>query len=65
MPAILLVLFLVTFPFDTRVGFCFLGLAIVALVKNGASKRLMVVREERTPAPQQAWTDPWRTENLR
>jgi hypothetical protein len=63
--AILLVLFLVTFLFHTGVGLCFLGLAIVVLVKNGASKKLKVVRGERASVPQPAWTDPWRTENLR
>ena len=63
--AILIVLFLVTFLFDTRVGLCFLGLAVVLLVRNAASKKLRVVGRERTPASQQTWTDPWRTENLR
>ena len=55
MAAVLLVLFLVTFLFDTRIGLFFLTLSIVMLYKGGASKRLA-----QTP-PQQAWKDPWGT----
>ena len=44
MAAIFLVLFLVTFLFDTRIGLFFLGVSIVMLYKGGAGKRLAQAR---------------------
>jgi hypothetical protein len=57
---VFLVLFLVTFLFDTRIGLFFLALSIVLFYKGGASRRLAQVR---TPPsePQRAWKDPWDT----
>jgi hypothetical protein len=61
MAAVFLVLFLVTFPFDTRIGFFFLVLSIVMLYKGGASKRLAQTRATEPEPSQRAWKDPWGT----
>lgn len=60
MAAVLLVLFLVTFLFDTRIGLAFLVVAIVTLCKGGADTRVAQMRAQPTP-PQPAWKDPWGT----
>jgi hypothetical protein len=58
---IFLVLFLVTFLFDTRIGLAFLVLAIVMFYRSGVGKRLEQIRTD-PPAPsQKAWKDPWGT----
>ena len=64
MAALLIVLFLITFVFDTRIGLAFLAAAVVVLYRGGAGKKLRVVRGEEAPASQKAWKDPWGTEHL-
>jgi hypothetical protein len=59
MAAIFLVLFLVTFLFDTRIGLFFLALAIVTLYRGASAKTLTVVRGEEPPRLPSAWKDPW------
>ena len=61
MAAIFLVLFLVTFLFDTRIGLLFLALSIVMLYKGGAGKRLAQARAMQSEPPRKAWKDPWGT----
>ncbi len=61
MAAVFLVLFLVTFLFDTRIGLLFLALSIVMLYKGGAGKRLAETRATQSEPPQKAWKDPWGT----
>ena len=61
MAAVLLVLFLVTFLFDTRIGLFFLGASIVMLYKGGASRRLAETRATQSEPLQKAWKDPWGT----
>ena len=61
MAAIFLVLFLVTFLFDTRIGLLFLALSIVMLYKGGAGKRLAQARAMQAEPPRKAWKDPWGT----
>jgi len=61
MAAIFLVLFLVTFLFDTRIGLLFLALSIVMLYKGGAGKRLAQARAMQSELPRKAWKDPWGT----
>ena len=61
MAAVFLVMFLVTFLFDTRIGFFFLALSIVMLCKNGTSRRLAQTRAMESDPPQKAWKDPWGT----
>ena len=61
MAAVFLVLFLVTFLFDTRIGLFFLALSIVMLYKGGAGKRLTQTRAMEAQPPQRAWKDPWGT----
>ena len=51
MAAIFLVLFLVTFLFDTRIGLLFLALSIVMLYKGGAGKRLAQARAMQSEPP--------------
>jgi hypothetical protein len=59
MAAVLLVLFAVTFLFDTRIGFCFLAAAIVKLYLGATSRRMKAVgRSAREPEPP-AWKNPW------
>ena len=63
MAPVFLVLFLVTFLFDTRIGLAFLAIAIVMLYRGNAARRLRQTRAE-TPRPAQAmWQDPWGTAN--
>ena len=59
MAAVFLVLFLVTFLFDTRIGFVFLALSIVMLCKNGTSRRLAQTPAMEPDRPPKAWKDPW------
>jgi len=61
MAAIFLVLFLVTFLFDTRIGLFFLALSIVMLYKGGAGKRLAQTRAMQSEPQQKTWKDPWGT----
>jgi len=61
MAAVFIVLFLVTFLFDTRIGLFFLALSIVMLYKGGASKRLAQTRAMQPEPRQPAWKDPWGT----
>lgn len=61
MPVVFLVLFLVTFVFDTRLGFLFLGLALVMLYRGAPAKRMKAAGREPAPPPQSAWNDPWGT----
>ena len=61
MAAIFLVLFLVTFLFDTRIGLFFLALSIVMLYKGGAGKRLAQTRAMQSVPQQKTWKDPWGT----
>lgn len=61
MAALFLVLFLVTFLFDTRIGLFFLVLAIVMLYRNAPDRKLKVVRGPDPPADPPAWKDPWGT----
>lgn len=59
MAAVFLVLFLVTFVFDTRLGFLFLGLAIVMLYRGAPAKRMKAAGREPAAPSQNAWNDPW------
>jgi hypothetical protein len=61
MAAVFLVLFLVTFLFDTRIGLFFLALSIVMLYKGGARKRLAQTRAMQSEPTERAWKDPWGT----
>ena len=61
MAAVFLVLFLVTFLFDTRIGLFFLALSIVMLYKGGASRRLAETRATQSEPPRKAWKNPWGT----
>ena len=61
MAPIFLVLFLVTFLFDTRIGLFFLAVAIVMLYRGAPAKKLKAVRGDEPPKPQKAWADPWGT----
>jgi len=61
MAAVFLVLFLVTFLFDTRIGLACLVLAIVMFYRSGVGTRLKQIRTD-PPAPsQKAWKNPWGT----
>ena len=55
---VLLVLFLVSFLFNTRIGLIFLAAAIVMLVRHAPHKRQRIVLPQREK-PQPAWKDPW------
>jgi hypothetical protein len=59
MAAVLLVLFAVTFLFDTRIGFCFLAAAIVKLYLGATSRRMKAVGRVVEEARQPDWKDPW------
>ena len=59
MAVLFLVLFLVTFLFDTRIGLFFLALAIVMLYRGAPAKKLKAVRGDNPPRQQSAWKDPW------
>ena len=59
MAAVLLVLFAVTFLFDTRIGFCFLAAAIVKLYLGATSRRMKAVGRVAAEARQPDWKDPW------
>ena len=59
MAAVLLVLFAVTFLFDTRLGFLFLAAAIVKLYLGATSRRIKAVGRIAREDPQPAWEDPW------
>jgi len=61
MAALFLVLFVVTFLFDTRIGLFFLVLAIVMLYRGAPERKMKVVRGPEPPAEQPAWKDPWGT----
>lgn len=61
MAAVFLVLFLVTFVFHTRLGFLFLGIAIVMLYRAAPARRMKAVGRNEPPKPQSAWEDPWGT----
>lgn len=61
MAVVFLVLFLVTFIFDTRLGFLFLGIAIVMLYRAAPAKRMKAVGRNERPKAQSAWEDPWGT----
>ena len=60
MAVVFLVLFLVTFLFDTRIGLFFLALSIVMFYKGGAARRLAETRAKPSEPPR-AWKDPWGT----
>jgi len=58
--AVLIVLFFVTFLFDTRVGLVFLAAAILLLYRGAPHRRGLITsppHEKRQPA----WKDPWGT----
>ena len=57
---VLLVLFLVSFLFNTRIGLIFLAAAIVMLYRGAPHKRQSIVLPQREK-PQPAWKDPWGT----
>ena len=59
MAAVLLVLFAVTFLFDTRVGFCFLAAAIVKLYLGATSRRMKAAGRSAPEPEPPAWKDPW------
>lgn len=61
MAAICLVLFLVTFLFDTRIGLAFLILSIALFYRGGAARRLKQTRAAQPAPPQGSWKDPWGT----
>jgi hypothetical protein len=61
MAALFLVLFLVTFLFDTRIGLFFLAVALVMLYRGAPAKTLKAVRGGEPAKPQKAWADPWGT----
>ena len=61
MAVVLLMLFAVTFLFDTRLGYLFLAAAIVKLYLGATSRRMKAVGRT-SPEPQPpAWKDPWGT----
>lgn len=59
MAAVLLLLFAVTFLFDTRIGLCFLAAAILKLYLGATSRRMNAVGRTAPEPPQRAWKDPW------
>jgi hypothetical protein len=59
MAAVLLVLFAVTFLFDTRLGFCFLAAAIVKLYLGATSRRMKAAGRSAPEPEPPAWKDPW------
>lgn len=63
MAPVFLVLFLVTFLFDTRIGLAFLLIAIVMLYRGNTARRLCQTRAETPRPPQAMWQDPWGTAN--
>ena len=60
MAAVLILLFLLSFLFDTRIGLLFLAAAIIVLYRGGPAKRMAIVHPEKEK-PQPAWKDPWGT----
>jgi hypothetical protein len=56
-----MVLFLVTFLFDTRIGLVFLVLSIVTFYRGSTTSRLERARANQPQAPQAAWKEPWGT----
>lgn len=61
MAAIFIVLFLLTFLFDTRIGLFFLAVAMVMLYRGATDKKLKVMHRGEPPAPEKVWADPWGT----
>ena len=59
MAAVLLLLFAVSFLFDTRLGFLFLAAAIVKLYLGSTSRRMKAVGRVVQDDPQPSWKDPW------
>lgn len=64
MAQLLIVLFLVTFLFDTRVGLCFLAAAIAVLVYRAPARKRRAHFGEDPPMEQPAWKDPWGTSGV-
>jgi hypothetical protein len=54
-----LVVYLVTFLFDPRIGLPFLVLAIVMFYRRGVGKRRKQIRTDRPAPSQKPWKDPW------
>jgi hypothetical protein len=60
MAAVLIILFFVSFLFDTRIGLVFLAAAIVVLYR-GAPHTRATIGQPRAEKTQPAWKDPWGT----
>jgi hypothetical protein len=60
MAAVFIVLFFVSFLFDTRIGLLFLAAAILLLYRGAPHRRGLITTPE-TEKPQPAWKDPWGT----